>query len=836
MSLDAFIGREREVLRLRTLLRSSRLLTLTGPGGVGKTRLAVELAGGVRGGRTGRAQLVELAGLHDGELLPQTVAAALGVRERAGRAGIEALIHALDGRSTLIVFDNCEHLTEPCAQLAAALLARCPGLRILATSREPLRIPGEVVFRVGVLSLPPATEHPDPYRQRQDPYRQGPDPYRQEPDSRRQGGQDSARLLRSEAVRLFLERARACDASLDEPTPGDLRTVAEICRRLDGLPLAIELAAGRMGSLPPAVILQGLDDQLSLLTDGSRTGPGRHRELGATIDWSHRLLDPLERTVFRRLSVLGGGFDAESAAAVCADDAERSDGVADAGPAEGVDDGGGDRPCRVRREQVLPVLCALETKSLIVRVRGGAPGTARFRQLAAIRAYAMDRLAEAGELDDVWERALDRLSRQAAQDAALVFPDSAELALAHEQENLAAAVTRAATERNDPRHTGLALALARLHYQQEQLTAARSLLTGVLARSAAVGGQEHGAALALAARAACQQADRSAAVAFAEEAVAVERAGRPPHSGPPHPGRLANALDALAAAHLCRGAYHDAVAVFTECLDVVSTLDRPLDVAVCRHHLAWALLYTGSTVRAAELMEECLPVVEAGSPPGQAAAALHTAGAIHMARGDWHAAERRFAEVLVKVPDGESLHTLYPVEGLAIIAAERGDPERASQLYAAATAARQRLDTEPEASWRGKVEAAVTRARRRLPPARVDAAMAAGRRLRAERLLSYAAHGTASAGGTVDDGAHDAIGPGPTTPAPELPLTPRESAVARLVAEGMTNRQIAAHLGLSTSTVASHLDRVRDKWGVRSRTQIAVRVAGGTGGPRGVRW
>ncbi len=812
VSLDAFVGRERELARLRTLLRSSRLLTLTGPGGVGKTRLAVELAGGVRGGRAGRAQWVELDGLHDGELLPQTVAAALGVRERAGRAGREALVHALEERSTLLLLDNCEHLAEPCAALAAALLARCPGLRILATSREPLRVPGEVVFRVGILSLPPA------------PAGAGGDHHGDQGDHHgdqgdHHGDQGIDPLLRSEAVRLFLARARTCDAEF-EPTPGDVRTVAEICRRLDGLPLAIELAAGRTASLRPAGILRGLDDQLSLLTDGSRTGPGRHRELGATIDWSHRLLDPLERTVFRRLSVLVGGFDAESAAAVCADRGPADDGVEGGDPC-------GDGRCGVPRSQVLPVLCALEAKSLIVRMPGEAPGAARFRQLAAIRAYGMDRLAAAGELPAVWDRAIDRLAGQAAEGAGLVFPDGAALPLAREQENLAAAVARAA-ERSDPRHPALALALARLHYQQEQLTAARTLLSEVLARTA-YGSPDHAAALALAARAACQQADRSAALTFAREAVAVTRAG------PPHPGRLANALDALAAAHLCRGAHHEAVAVFAECLAVVRTLDRPLDTAVCRHHLAWALLQTGDTVQAAAVMEECLPALESGAPPGQAAAALHTAGAIQMAQGDWDAAESRFAEVLVKVPDGESLHALYPVEGLAIVAAERGAPERALRLYAAAEAARRRTDTEPEASWRGKVESAAARARQRLHPARADAAIKAGRRLRGERLLSYAVPGNTSADCLTHHAEHTDSARPTSTEAnnlpPPLPLTARELTVSRLVAQGMTNQQIASQLGLSKSTVASHLDRVRDKLGVRSRTQIAVRVTGRAAGP-----
>ncbi|MFJ9965126.1 ATP-binding protein [Streptomyces avermitilis] len=752
-ALDSFVGRRQELSQLRTLLRASRLLTLTGAGGVGKTRLALEFAKGLTR-RDGRVDVVELDSLHDAGLLAQSVAAALAVGERAGRSGVDVLVRAIGDTSRLLILDNCEHLAEPCARLTATLLSRCPRLRILATSREALRVPGEIVFRVGELSLPPAD-----------------------------AGDDPVDLLRADAVRLFVERAASCAPGFTLRR-GNGRTVAEICRRLDGLTLAIELAAGRAGTLPPSDILAGLDDQLSqlsLLTDGSRTGPQRHSELAAAIDWSHRLLEPAEQAVFRRLAVLVGGFDTAAAQTVCA-----GDGIA---------------PSRILR-----ILCALEAKSLIVRLPGDAQ-PARFRQLGAIRAYAMERLLASGELHLTRQRALDWLNGLADRVGDEVFADQGGGPLTVERDNLAAALAACTTGHDGASHMRLALELARVHYQQEQPSAARTLLTGLLRE--ADGRALGGAVPALAARVACQQADLAQALRLGEQAVEWERTRN-------DPAGLANALDARAAAWLCRGEFAAAVVDLRECLDVVAVLGQPHDTAWCTHHLAWALLQAGEEREADVLMSRCLPLLREHAPWRRAAAALHTAGAVRLALGHLERAEELFGEVLRIVPEA-SFHALYPVEGLALVAAESGDMQRALRLYEASAQARRRLDTEPEAPWRRRLEHTATRARTRLSAAQREAAVHGGRRLHGDRLVAYALRErsgdhrtTTDAVLVVDD---------------QNTLTGREFMVAELVAEGLTNRQIGDRLGLSIRTVATHLDKVRDKLGMRSRTQIALWVA-----------
>jgi len=286
--VDSFVGRRPEIERLTHLLGQRRLITLVGPAGVGKTRLALEVAGRL----PQPAVLVELDSLDDGGRVTQVVAGAFGVRELPGRTISEALFTTLHGARTLLVLDNCEHLVDATAQFVDLALRRCRGLRVLATSREALAIPGELVFSLDGLPLPSGESDP----------------------------------MRSDAVRLFVDRARERDQdfALDDDTIGQ---IAAVCAELDGSPLAIELAAHRIPMLSVDAIHSRLAGRLELLTTAHRTGKARQRSLRQAIDWSHQLLGPDEQVVFRRLSMLSGTFDLDTAIAVCADDEFRPEQV-----------------------------------------------------------------------------------------------------------------------------------------------------------------------------------------------------------------------------------------------------------------------------------------------------------------------------------------------------------------------------------------------------------------------------------------------------------------------------------------------------------------------------
>ena len=344
---SSFVGRGRELAELGALLGHTRLLTLTGAGGVGKTRLALELARAVETSYADGAALVALAAVADPRLVPDAVAAALDVRALPGQDVVDALVDFLATRTLLLVLDNCEHLLGASAALADAILRSAPGLTVLATSREALRIPGEVVFRVPSLDIPDPEQPLAP-----------------------------SELLGFEAARLFVERATAVAPGfvLDEQNAAD---VVRICFRLDGLPLALELAAGRLGALSPAAIAERLDDRFRLLRSGNRAAPTRQQTLAATLQWSHDLLEPDERMLFRRLAVFAGGFELAAVETVCTGDGVDVTGSAD-------------------------VLARLVEKSLVAADEGGRER--RYHLLETVRLYASERLDEAGETAAIAQR------------------------------------------------------------------------------------------------------------------------------------------------------------------------------------------------------------------------------------------------------------------------------------------------------------------------------------------------------------------------------------------------------------------------------------------------
>lgn len=348
LQLSSFVGRRRQIDEVTRMLKQSRLVTLTGAGGTGKTRLALQVADGLDD-----AQFVDLSSITDPALVTSTVARVLGAPDRPGRSTVDTLIESIGDRDLVVLLDNCEHLLDASASVVTDLLRACPGLTFLVTSREPIGVPGEVVWRVPSLSLD------------------------------------------DEAVDLFVERATTANPDFSVDT-GAATTVTEICRRLDGVPLAIELAAARVRSLSLADILDGLEHRFRLLVSGTRSVAHRQQTLHASVDWSHNLLTEPERVLFRRCAVFMGGFDLVAAQAVCADDS-------------------------LPGYEVRDLLTMLVDKSLVSADTTGGP--TRYRMLETVRQYALEKLAVSGEGPGLRGRHRDHYTAMAATISAPGTPD-----------------------------------------------------------------------------------------------------------------------------------------------------------------------------------------------------------------------------------------------------------------------------------------------------------------------------------------------------------------------------------------------------------------------------
>lgn len=759
VELTSFVGRRRELTEAKRLLSLARLVTLTGVGGVGKTRLAVRVAANVRRAFDDGVWLIELGELSDPDLLADTVVAALGLRKQSSDPSLELLAEHLADRRVLLVLDNCEHLVEAAAVLSETLLRQCPGLRILATSREPLGIGGEAVMRV-----PPLTVS-DPDR-----------------PSSLQG------LAEHDAVTLFAQRAEATAPGF-VLSEANRVTITRICQRLDGLPLAIELAAARLRVLSPQQILDRLTDRYRLLTVGSRGAPVRQQTLKLSIDWSYDLCEPVEQQLWARLSVFAGGFELDAAESL----------------------GTG----LLAREEVMDVVARLVDQSILIREE--ASTVARYRLLESLREYGYQKLREMGE-----EAALRRRHRdwclQLVTQAEEEWIGPQQLAwitrLEREQPNMRDALQFCVTEPGeDEAEAGLqvAAALHTLWLTHGLLSEGRCWLDRVLAHHSGQPTAERIKALSANAALAAIQGDLRKGAVLVEEGETLAA-----YLGDTGLQAIVTHVDGLQA--LFGGDLPRAVACFEAALEgfrAEGDLMRLIEDLVGLE-LASGLL--GDMPRAIACKEEVLAITELYGESVQRACSLWAFALAVWQTDHMHASRLLEQSVrLARVVD-DRLNVAMSLEALAWIAAADHLDRRAAVLLGAAAALSQTVvgATIAVPTLLTYHDECVRQARRALGMQVFDEEVRHGEAMTFENALAYALDEHRTASRTRADTATG--------------LTKRERQVAGLVAEGLTNKAIAAQLVISQRTAQGHVEHVLAKLGFTSRAQIAAWVVehGGT--------
>ncbi len=774
LALSSFIGREKELAEAKKLLASdTRLLTLTGPGGCGKTRLALAVAFEVVGGFEDGAWWVGLASLSDPDLVRQAVASALDVREVPGRPLNEMLVEHLRPKKTLLVLDNCEHLIEGCAMLAEALLPSCPDLRILATSREALGIAGERAWLVPSLSLPD-------------------DPRRLPPVEE---------LMRYEAVRLFVERAEAVSGFV--LTGQNASAVERVCRRLDGIPLAIELAAARARVLSVEQIAGRLDDCFRLLAGGSRMALPRQRTLRAAIDWSHDLLSGEERVLFRRLSVFAGGFTLGAAEAICS----------------GED---------LEEEEVLDLLSRLVDKSLVmVRERGGEM---RYRLLETVRQYGREKLEGSGEAEDIRRRhALFFLKLAEEAEPAMLGPRQAAWMgrLELEHDNIRAALGWFGECGEAERGLRLAGALRRFWWSRAYYTEGRAWLevllelAGASGRTAARAKALHALGVLIHRNADYSAGDEVVARSRLEESVEIYRElGDGPHTAAVlwDLGRLSNEA----------GDWETARSSLEESLELERRSGNERGIALARSSLGFLALLRGEHGPAHAHLEESLGVLRRLGSTDEIKRCLFLLGHLACDQGDYAAARARFAEMMEDAPLERYPWTApFVLMGYAHLAAGEGQAARALRLAGAADVLQQTVGTSLGPAYQAYLRRDLERAWRALGEEEGAAAWEEGQAMTLEEAVTYALDEPA----TPQEGEYayhpPAVGAAAVgvevhkEPYPDG-LTAREAEVLGLLAAGKTNKQIAARLVLSVSTVQRHVANVYAKIGAHGRAEATA--------------
>ncbi|MCE7002128.1 LuxR C-terminal-related transcriptional regulator [Kibdelosporangium philippinense] len=754
--VTSFVGRGGELSETRRQLTSSRLLTLTGIGGVGKTRLALRVAATVRRAFADGVWLVELAALQDRTLLEQTVVDAVGVQDRSARSPREVLVGHLRGKQVLLVLDNCEHLADRCAGLAAQLLPAAPGLRILATSRHALSTPGEHIHAVPPLLLP-------------------------DPDRMPRGEH-----LGNEAIRLFAERSVLVRPGF-EVAADNYATIARICRRLDGLPLAIELAAARLRALSPEQILHRLDDRFRLLHAGDRAVLPRHQTLRTVVDWSFELCSPLEQQLWARVSVFAGGFDLDAVEAVCAGD--------------GID-----------RDQLFELMAGLVDKSIVIRQDQHGGPEARYRLLDTLRHYGRDTLRATGEEPVLRRRHRDYYLDVAERGKADWF-GPAQLAVfarsraAHA--NLRLALEYCLTTPGESQ-TGLHLA-AVLHfywYSCGFLAEGRHWLDQALALDTQPG-RTRATALWTSAHIALVQGDFAASFAMTEEC----------HDWAQQQDDqtvLAYAVFARGAAAWLSGDFPDGLALAEDALARFDTLGE-LNTTVLLGHsmLIVAAVFAGDFARGLALGRRALAISERH---GEQWARAYTLYGVTVAEWRLGKVARAIAYAKESMRIVHAFNDIFGmamfVEQLAWVHGAAGEAERAAVLLGVAhriwplTGTKPLMGSPPFLAAR---EACEQQARRTLGDHAFQAAFDRGTTLELDQAVAYA----------LDEKPASAI-PATATKTVASPLTPREQQVAELVADGLSNKDIAAQLMIAQRTAEAHIGHILTKLDFTTRVQLAA--------------
>ena len=764
--LTSFVGRRRELSETRRLLASGRLLTLIGPGGVGKTRLALRMAAEVRRTFPDGVWFVELAALQDPQLVPHTVANTLELRQVSADPASD-LADYLETKSLLVVLDNCEHLTDACAVLVSKLLASAPGLRILATSRHVLGVEGEQILSVPPLSTPDADEEAEAV-----------DP------------------MRYESVSLFLDRAASVAPGF-AISDGNRAAVVELCRRLDGIPLAIELAAVWLRILSPAQILERLEDRFRLLASGRPAAPARQQTLDAAVGWSFDLCSPAEQIMWTKLSIFSGGFDLDAAEDVCAGDG-------------------------ISPDDVLNLVASLVNKSIVLRQQATEHHTARYQMLESIRQYGAGRITDPDHLRALRIRHRDHYRSLANRFAAEGFgPHQADwfLRLRGESGNIRAALEFCLTEPGEAAAAcDIAASIWNFWFAGFLREGYRYLIRGLELATEPTSGRAHALWAASYLAMFATEFDRNATMLTECEQIGAGLDDDLLH---------ARIKECRGHATLYQGDLPGAIELLEQARREFQELGNPLgefDTLI----LLTACTFFLDDPRTSEFSREAFELAERHGAQSSMGYGLWSVGIAQWRTGDFAQATRSLRRsVRLFLPMRDLTGVSFGVQALSWCAAFAEPDERAARLLGAAQAVWRTSGAKVDETnaysvfdQKSEVMLRETLGSGALNGELFDIAFAEGASYSFEQAVALALgeddETDVPEGSPETGGARAGAAAG---------LTRRETEIAALLAEGLSNKDIAARLVISQRTVETHVDHILSKLGMTSRAQVAGWVA-----------